>query len=493
MKKILVSIFIFILTLCGLNVLNTHATQAAENSYLRIEGKNRVLTSVQVSKRGWPKGLEDSEKSVIIARSDIPADALSAASLSGVKNIPILLVNPNYDSISSEVIGEIKRLGATKAYVLGSEKALSTRTIEYYLKYYGNVEIQRIAGPTRFETAEKINEVAGTSTKTKAILVNGDTIVDALSAASEAAINKTPIYLTKKDRLPVQLPNTVKEVVIYGSENVVSKEIISQLTKQNKRVTRVEGPDRYSTNVAALKASNIDFKNTILVRGTSVSQTNEEYPDAVTASGLANKLHARVVLTPPDNTNKTIKNYLSANRLPTYVLGASITLSNDVLQGYGYDALVTKSILSKESISKGHLPLVNVHMGTYYKDVISKLGDPNEIYGDNSTIPRMTYYYDSNSITVSFHDAEKLSRISINQKRIRLTEADLIEALGKWDRSRYDDDFPGAHYVGYYMGDYRLGAIIDTDSKKVTNLKMYLPGSYESFVYDTDYYNGESY
>lgn len=490
MKKILVSTFVFLLALCTLGEINNDTAQAAENSYLRIEGKNRILTSIQVSKRGWPNGLTDGEKSVIIARSDIPADALSAASLSGVKDIPILLTDPK--DVSGEVVQEVKRLGADKAYVLGSTSVISDATIEY-LKYYANVDIERVAGPTRFETAKKINEVAGTSQNEKAILVNGDTIVDALSAGSEAAINKTPIYLAKKDRLPVQLPSTVKEVVIYGSENVISKEIVSQLTKQKKKVTRVAGPDRYSTNVAALKSSNINFKNTILVRGTSVSQKNEEYPDAVTASGLANKLHARVVLTPPDNTNKTIKDYLSANRLPTYVLGASITLSNDVLQGYGYDALVTKSVLSKESLSQGKLPLVNVHMGTYHKDVISKLGDPNEIYESNSSIPRMTYYYDSNSISVSFHDAEKLSRISLDQKRIRLTEAELIQALGKWDRSRYDDDFPDAHYVGYYIGDYRLGAIIDTDSKKVINLKMYLPGSYESFIYDTDYYNGERY
>ncbi|NER40241.1 cell wall-binding repeat-containing protein [Bacillus megaterium NBRC 15308 = ATCC 14581] len=167
MKKILVSTFVFLLALCTLSEINNDTAQAAENSYLRIEGKNRVLTSIQVSKRGWPNGLTNGEKSVIIARSDIPADALSAASLSGVKDIPILLTDPK--DVSGEVVQEVKRLGADKAYVLGSTSVISDATIEY-LKYYANVDIERVAGPTRFETTKKINEVAGTSQNEKLFL-----------------------------------------------------------------------------------------------------------------------------------------------------------------------------------------------------------------------------------------------------------------------------------------------------------------------------------
>ncbi|MED4202125.1 cell wall-binding repeat-containing protein, partial [Priestia megaterium] len=90
----------------------------------------------------------------------------------------------------------------------------------------------------------------GTSKNTSAIVVNGDTVVDALSATSESAINKVPIYLTRTNNLPISLPSTVKNVVIYGSTGVVSSDVQNQLVKQGKTVKRIAGGDRFSTNVA---------------------------------------------------------------------------------------------------------------------------------------------------------------------------------------------------------------------------------------------------
>ncbi|MGI8382527.1 cell wall-binding repeat-containing protein, partial [Priestia megaterium] len=270
MKKILTSALAFSVSFGLLTSMDLKDAQAAEKDYVRLSGKDRLDTAIQISKTGWPTGLTSSEKSVILARSDNPVDALSAASLAGVKDAPILLTNTN--SLDSRVLSEINRLGAMKVYVLGSTGAIS-ESVENTLKA-NNKSVTRLSGANRFDTAKKINEEAGTSKNTSAIVVNGDTVVDALSATSESAINKVPIYLTRTNNLPISLPSTVKNVVIYGSTGVVSSDVQNQLVKQGKTVKRIAGGDRFSTNVAALKASSIAFKKTILVRGTSVKTTS---------------------------------------------------------------------------------------------------------------------------------------------------------------------------------------------------------------------------
>ncbi|MED4202126.1 cell wall-binding repeat-containing protein, partial [Priestia megaterium] len=131
MKKILTSALVLSVSFGLLTFLDTDNTQAAGKEYVRLAGTDRLDTSIQISKTGWPTGLTSSEKAVILARSDNPVDALSAASLAGVKDAPILLTNTN--SLDSRVLSEINRLGATKVYVLGSTGAIS-ESVENTLK-----------------------------------------------------------------------------------------------------------------------------------------------------------------------------------------------------------------------------------------------------------------------------------------------------------------------------------------------------------------------
>ncbi|MCL9637877.1 cell wall-binding repeat-containing protein [Bacillus zanthoxyli] len=313
-------------------------TQAAEKDYVRLSGTDRLDTAVQISRTGWPTGLTSSEKSVILARADNPVDALSAASLAGAKDAPILLTYSG--SLDNNVLDEMKRLGTKKIYVLGSSGAISQNVVATLVK--NQLEVVRIDGADRFDTAKKINELSGASSSTTAIVVNGNTMVDALSATSESSINNIPIYLTTTNRLPISLPNTISKVIIYGSTGVVNADIESQLRAEGKVVTRINGADRYDTNVKALKASNISFKSTILARGISVKDNIEDYPDAVAAGGLAHKLHARIVLTHPTIAIPTVKDYLATDTLKTYVLGSAGTLTDTVLGSLGYKVPISK-------------------------------------------------------------------------------------------------------------------------------------------------------
>ncbi|OZM56604.1 hypothetical protein CIB95_10285 [Lottiidibacillus patelloidae] len=309
---------------------------SASDDYTRLAGNNRLDTAIQISQYGWPDGLITAERAVILARADNPADALSSASLAGAKDAPILLTYPNY--LSPEVLAEIKRLKADKVYLLGGTGAIK-EAVETALINEG-LNVVRINGANRFETAALINEAAGSSLKTRAIIANGFTVADAISASTDAAINEIPIYLTRKNNLPIKLPVNIRSVDIYGGTGVISEEVVKQLEAEGISVNRVSGKSRYETNIAALnKLNKVTIDNMIIVRGTSVNTEKEDYPDAVAASGLANKKNAMVILTHPNYTPGVTKDFINEyywQGQSTFVLGGKVAIANQVLRDAGF-------------------------------------------------------------------------------------------------------------------------------------------------------------
>ncbi|WP_416435539.1 cell wall-binding repeat-containing protein, partial [Priestia megaterium] len=72
MKKVLTLALVLSVSFGLLTFLGTDNAQAAGKEYVRLAGKDRLDTAIQISKTGWPTGLTSSEKSVILARSDNP-------------------------------------------------------------------------------------------------------------------------------------------------------------------------------------------------------------------------------------------------------------------------------------------------------------------------------------------------------------------------------------------------------------------------------------
>jgi putative cell wall-binding protein len=314
-------IFYVFLSAVGIGLLLFPNVSHAVSDYYRVAGESRIETAIEISKTGW-----ESSQTVILARADHPADALAAASLSGAYEAPILLTYTN--SLPNSVIQELNRLQVSKIYVLGGIMAISNNVANELTELGFSVE--RINGQTRFATAVNINKEAGTDQGTKAIVVNGYTVADALSASSTSAIDGTPIYLATKTSLPVELPSNITEVTIYGGEAVIGPEVHDQLVKKGIKVTRVAGYSRYDTNIAALDPER--GENIILVRGTSVSSIKEDYPDAVAASGLAKILNANIVLTHPTRMIPEVEEHFAYNRyINIVVLGGEMAVSSDVV------------------------------------------------------------------------------------------------------------------------------------------------------------------
>lgn len=306
-------------------VVNTSTTK-------RIYGETRIHTAVEISKEGWPNGLSHSERAIIMARADNPADALSAAGLVGVKDAPILLTYPN--RLDPITVNEIRRLNAAKIYVLGGPAAISI-TVENQLKDLGII-VQRISGSDRFETAYKINQEAGLLNSNEALVVNGVTVADALSASSISATKNIPIYLVRTDSLPINLPSTIKKVTILGGEKAVSNQIEQSIKGLGVTTNRLYGATRYETNINAIKAMQPDQSAFLLVRGTSTSQTAEDYPDAVAAAGLALKNNAPIILVNPNKKEESVANYLfSRSVISPTILGGDAAIPSDRLKELG--------------------------------------------------------------------------------------------------------------------------------------------------------------
>lgn len=391
----------------------------------RVSGSNRIETAIQISQTGW-----ETAENVIVARADNPADALSSASLSGSIDAPILLTDPN--TLQQNVIDEIRRLNAKNIYILGGTGAVSGR-VELSLKSLGKVK--RLGGPTRFETASIINNEAKTSLNTKAIVVSGYAAADALSAASNSANNRIPIYLSTKTTIPVNLPANVKEVTIYGGIGVVGSEVESLLTKKGIKVNRISGIDRYETNIKAADESLKD--NVIIVRGTSTNSKTEDYPDAVAGAGLSHKLDANIILSDPTVTIPVTVNYFDNHRYTNvYVLGGVGAVSEDVVDSYTSlpDSKINKifdftPVAADEDPSKPVIYMLNDNDNTinsynYETKELKSLklsGKPEELYVRNNKIfvtivdkPHSSYW-DNNQQTggIDIVDGENFQLIKI--------------------------------------------------------------------------------
>ncbi|WP_197074099.1 Ig-like domain-containing protein, partial [Leucobacter sp. Ag1] len=127
---------------------NAGGTSTGKTKWKRLGGANRFETAVQVSKDSYPRGA----KSIVIARSDLAPDALSAAPFAVKQNAPVLLTPPT--SLVKETKAEIKRLKADTVYIAGANGAISA-SVEAEIRGMG-VKIVRMAGSDRYETSLKI-------------------------------------------------------------------------------------------------------------------------------------------------------------------------------------------------------------------------------------------------------------------------------------------------------------------------------------------------
>ncbi|MCX7694613.1 MAG: SpoIID/LytB domain-containing protein [Caloramator sp.] len=293
--------------------------QVAVNTF-RIYGNDRIKTAVAVSQTGW-----DESEYAIIARADEFPDALSAGPLAKKYDAPILLTNKN--SLNQDVELELLRLGVKNVFIIGSEGAVS-KAVEDKIKSI-NINVERIGGDDRYETAIKIAEKLGTSSEV--FIATGLNYPDALSVSSVAAIKGAPIILTPKnkqnEKVKQYLENlNLDKIYVIGGEEVIPNSVLQGF---NDKIERVSGKDRYLTNIEiAKKFNDIISHNKVYVA------TGTNFPDALAGSSLAAKNNGMIILA-SDKVKDETKNYLNikyTNYTVKFVLGGKDVVKIDSIK-----------------------------------------------------------------------------------------------------------------------------------------------------------------
>jgi putative cell wall-binding protein len=187
---------------------------------------------------------------------------------------------------------------------------------------------KRMQGADRYATALQISK-EGWQSSENVILATGESFPDALSSAPLAKLMNSPILLTPKDSLNVEVINEirrlgVKKAYIIGGQGVISSYIETTLKSMNIEVDRTYGSDRYDTSVAVA----IKFFKT---ENEAVVVTGENFPDAISIASAAAAKKIPILLTKGDTLSANIKNYIKSARITvTYIAGDSSVVSSDI-------------------------------------------------------------------------------------------------------------------------------------------------------------------
>lgn len=297
---------------------NNERTGYVASSYLveaeqRVYGQTRHETAVLVSQQGW-----HSANTVVLARGDDFPDALSGAPLAHSLNAPMLLTRT--DRLPAVTRREIQRLGATNVVILGGPLAISTH-VETELRNMG-LQIDRINGSTRFDTAKLIADRIGTQHE-EVIVINVDAFADAMAIAPYAARNRVPILLTNKDSIPTatrSVLNNANKTILLGGNLVISNSIASQMPN----VRRFAGNTRYDTSAQIVRELNSSKNNAFLVSGL-------DFPDGLTGAVLAAANRGDAILLTDRDTLPTVTRNLMSEFNNVKVIGGPLAISENVV------------------------------------------------------------------------------------------------------------------------------------------------------------------
>ena len=185
-----------------------------------------------------------------------------------------------------------------------------------------------IIGSNRFETAAKIADRVGHYDT--AILVNGNSIADGLSASSLAGKENAPILLTQTNSIPQQTKsrlNSVKKVYLIGGENAISNNIEDYLNMSGKEVTRISGKNRIDTSLEVARVVG-NYSSVFIVNGFKGEA------DAMSVASIAARDAAPIILTNGKNSRINFKNHVKY-----FAVGGSGVIDNNLVHQFNAERL----------------------------------------------------------------------------------------------------------------------------------------------------------
>lgn len=197
------------------------AVKALNIAVVRIDGANRVETSVNVAKKAAELSGKTSD-TVIITTGTNFADALSVSSAAAINNIPVVYANGALtDSVKALLTADVKTV-----IILGGVGAVSA-DVEAEVEALGKTVV-RLSGSSRYDTGVAINEYFADSFEGKVITVaTGEKFADALAGSAYASAVKAPVVLVDNDYANENVRDYIfgadfSELVVFGGTAAVS-------------------------------------------------------------------------------------------------------------------------------------------------------------------------------------------------------------------------------------------------------------------------------
>lgn len=305
-----------------------------DTTYHALEGDDRFATSVEISQESYPSGAD----TVIIATARNWPDALGGAALAGAVDGPILLVDT--DSIPDAVKGEIARLGATRAIILGGIGAVKPAVATKLASIGDITKVTRLGGANRYATAGLVADAAidalGAGFDGTALVATGRNFPDALAGSPLSAANGWPIYLADPGAAPSELATQMKadgvtDAILLGGTAVVSNSYQSKLSSTlSGSAIRLAGNNRYATGVA-IAIYGVDSAG-LAWDGLALA-TGENFPDALAGGVLCARRGSVMLLTDGASLSSPVDAVLEDNRDmigDVYYLGGNGAISQAV-------------------------------------------------------------------------------------------------------------------------------------------------------------------
>jgi large repetitive protein len=284
----------------------------------RIGGADRNATSIAASMAEFPG--THSASAVVLARSDVFADALTGGPLAAAKDAPVLLTAPT--ALSAATAAELSRVLAVggTVYLLGGDSALSV-AVEHSVTALG-FHVVRIAGVDRFATSVQIAEFMGNPGTV--FEVSGLNFPDAMSAGPAAIAVHGAIVLTNGS---AQAAGT--KAWLAANSTVTRYAVGGPAASADHAATPLSGADRYATATAVAA---MFFAKPLAVG----FATGSDFADALAAAPMLGDAGTPLLLVSPASTLPTsVSTYLSANAdsiAAATVYGGTSAVSNALVQ-----------------------------------------------------------------------------------------------------------------------------------------------------------------
>jgi YVTN family beta-propeller protein len=278
----------------------------------RLAGADRVGTALAVAQEAFGDGEADS---AVLARAGDHPDALAGTPLAVVLGGPLLLTPT--ETLPSEVAAELTRLlpSGASVHVLGGPGAVSPEVAQAVTEL--GFSVQRLAGPTRFETAIAIAERLGDPPVQ--LITSGLDFADALSAGAAAAQLGGAVLLTTPEA-----PQAATEAYLAEHPAEERYAVGGPAARAHPEATAITGATRYETAVAVAERLFDESFVVGLARG-------EEFPDALAGGAHVAALGGPLLLTPGASLHPAVADYICAR--PSQLAGGFAYGGASVLTG----------------------------------------------------------------------------------------------------------------------------------------------------------------